>query len=88
MQMMDILENEDIVDFSGHLFNVEGHPACCRKATAQGLVDCVACLDDAWSVLCHSLDPDSLSAAEWILNTVRQAGEAGIRKGDILVCIQ
>ncbi len=86
IQITDTSETEENIDIdTGHQINIEGRPACCRKATAQGLVDCAACLDDAWSAFRDSVDPECASAAEWILNAVHGAGEDGIRKADMVV---
>ena len=86
IQITDTSETEESIDIdTGHQINIEGRPACCRKATAQGLVDCAACLNDAWSAFRDSVDPEDRNAAEWVLNAVHRAGEVGIRKADIVV---
>jgi hypothetical protein len=48
-------------------------------------VDCVACLEEAWATFFDMLDPESRIDATWLLDTVRQATEAGIKKSDLLV---
>lgn len=53
----------------------------------RGLVDCLACLDEAWAIFSDMLDPESRTDAIWILDTVRQTKEVGIRKSDLLVRI-
>ncbi|KAF9478012.1 hypothetical protein BDN70DRAFT_71126 [Pholiota conissans] len=68
----------------GHRVNMEGGTACCRKTSPHGLIDCIACLNDAWSILLEALDPENRSHAEWILKAAQQAGPTGIGKSDIL----
>lgn len=79
-------EAEESFDMDVRDQHMEGGPACCRKATPQGLVDCIVCLNDAWTTFCGSLDEDNQGRAEWIKNAVQQAGQTGIKKSDILVC--
>lgn len=87
IQITDTLEMEESIGMdTGHQINIEGRPACCRRVAARGLVDCAACLNDTWSTLLNSVDPEIRSTAEWILNAaVHQAGEVGIRKASIVV---
>ncbi|KAF8203137.1 hypothetical protein BJ912DRAFT_1018924 [Pholiota molesta] len=80
------VEAEESFDMNIRHQHMEGGPACCRKVTPQGLVDCIVCLNDAWTALWGSLDPENRSRAEWIKNAVQQAGQTGIKKSDILVC--
>ena len=64
---------------------MEGNPACCRKFIPLGLVDCAACLDEAWSGFSERLSPEERDDAQWIIDTVCQAGAAGIRKSKLMV---
>lgn len=70
----------------GHGFNKSGADACCRRKSDQGLVDCGACLDEAWNVLWASLDAHSRDVAERILRVTAQAKEHGLKKTDVIVC--
>lgn len=71
---------------TGHGRDVENNPACCRKMTSRGCVDCAACLDNAWAVLCEALDQEGQETAKWILNLTINARESGIKKLDLSVC--
>ncbi len=69
-----------------HGFNENGASACCRRTSDQGLVDCSACVGEAWNVLCASLDANSRDAAERVLRLTMQAKEHGVKKTEIIVC--
>ncbi|KAF8973687.1 hypothetical protein BDZ97DRAFT_1900484 [Flammula alnicola] len=85
-QMTAISEMEESLSVeTGHKLNADDNPACCRKTTTRGLVDCVACLNNAWSAFRDGLDLDDRNAAEWVLDAVHQAGEDGVKKSDLLV---
>lgn len=71
---------------TGHGRDVENNPACCKKLTSRGCVDCAACLSDAWAVLCEALDQEQQETAHCILNMTIKARESGIRKIDLSVC--
>ncbi|KAH9486640.1 Transcription factor tau subunit sfc3 [Psilocybe cubensis] len=69
---------------SGHGLSVENIPACCRRLTGQGLIDCAMCLGDAWSIFRISLSQDDQETADWVLDIVSQRRESGIKKGDLI----
>ena len=71
----------------GHGVNIDDNAACCKEMAPHGLVDCLACLDEAWATFSDMLDPESRIDAIWILDTVRQTKEVGVRKSDLLVRI-
>lgn len=71
----------------GHGINIDNNAACCKEMAPHGLVDCLACLDEAWATFSDMLDPESRIDAIWILDTVRQTKEFGVRKSDLLVRI-
>lgn len=79
------LPQEIIEDLVNHGLNEEGQLACCRRTSDVGLVDCVACLDEAWKTFCNSLDPSSCGRAEGILRLVSLAKEHGLKKSDLTV---
>ncbi|KAF8167796.1 hypothetical protein B0H34DRAFT_644725 [Crassisporium funariophilum] len=68
----------------GHELAIGNTPACCRKMTSQGLVDCVACLADAWSAFSAVLTRDEFDDAQRILDAVRRGGDNGVKKADLL----
>jgi len=68
-----------------HGINFDNSAACCKEMATHGLVDCVACLDEAWATFSDMLDPESRMDATWLLDTVRQARDTGVRKSDLLV---
>lgn len=70
---------------SGHGRSIENTPACCRRITGQGLIDCAMCLSDAWPIFRGSLAHDDQETADWILDIVSQRRESGIKKGDLIV---
>jgi hypothetical protein len=70
---------------SGHGITIDSNAACCKEIAPRGLVDCLACLDEAWAIFSDMLDPESRIDAIWILDTVRETKEVGIRKSDLLV---
>lgn len=74
----------DIED-DDHGVTVEGNPACCRRLVLLGLVDCAACLNEAWSVFTQHLSPEEKDDAQWVIDTVHQAGAAGVRKSQLMV---
>jgi len=51
----------------------------------QGLVDCRACIDEAWNVLYASWDANSRDAAERVLQLTMQAKEHGVKKTELIV---
>ena len=71
----------------GHGINIDNNVACCKEIAPRGLVDCLACLDEAWASFSDTLDPESRTDAIWILDTVRQTKEVGVRKSDLIVQI-
>lgn len=86
---MSVMENAEAPESSDsefvHGFNIDNNAACCKEMTPYGLVNCVACLDKACSTFSDMSDPDGRIDVTWLLNTVRQAGDVGIRKSDLLV---
>jgi len=79
---------EIIEDLGDHGLNEEGQLACCRRNSDIGLIDCAACLDEAWKTFCKSLDRSSCDRAEEILSLVNHAKEHGLKKSDLTVrCI-
>ena len=68
-----------------HGLTVDGNAACCRRAVFLGLVDCAACLNEAWSGFIEHLSPEERGYAQWVIDTVRQAGAAGVRKSKLMV---
>ena len=68
-----------------HGLTVDGNAACCRKRVFLGLVDCAACLTEAWSSFIEHLSPEERDDAQWVIDTVRQAGAAGVRKSKLMV---
>ncbi|KIM47907.1 hypothetical protein M413DRAFT_439604 [Hebeloma cylindrosporum] len=68
----------------GHGINIDNNAACCREMASHGLGDCLACLDEAWATFSDTLDPENRNDAIWILDTVRQTKEVGVRKSDLL----
>ena len=50
-----------------------------------GLVDCAACLNEAWSSFIEHLSIEERNDAQWVIDTVRQAGAAGVRKSKLMV---
>jgi hypothetical protein len=50
-----------------------------------GLVDCAACLNEAWSGFIEHLSAEEKHDAQWVIDTVRQAGAAGVRKSELMV---
>ena len=68
-----------------HGFTINCLAACCRQSSAKGRVDCSACLEEAWTALCNSLDKNERAVAENILTLVRQGEEGGISKADLTV---
>jgi transcription factor C subunit 3 len=69
----------------GHGFNEKGVIACCRRSSGIGLVDCSACLDEAWNRLRDVLDSNSCDTAKGILTVLRQSKGQGTKKSDIIV---
>ena len=69
----------------GHGFNEEGKIACCRRSSSLGLVDCSACLDEAWNRLHDVLDSNSRDTARELLAVLRQSKGQGTKKSDIMV---
>jgi len=51
----------------------------------HGLVDCAACLNEAWSSFIEHLNPEERDDAQWVIDTVRQAGAVGVRKSKLMV---
>ena len=72
----------------GHGLNEEGVIACCRRGSSLGLVDCSACLDEAWNRLHDALDSNSRDTARELLGVLRQSKEQGTKKLDIIVSVQ
>ena len=70
-----------------HGITVDGNAACCRRMIFVGLVDCVACLNEAWSGFIEHLDPEERDNAQWVIDTVRLAGATGVRKSKLMVCM-
>lgn len=68
-----------------HGFTVDGNDACCRRSAFLGLVDCAACLNESWSGFIEHLSPEERDDAQWVIDTVRQAGAAGVRKSKLMV---
>jgi oxalate---CoA ligase len=50
-----------------------------------GLVDCAACLNEAWSGFIEHLSHEERDYAQWVIDTVRQAETAGVRKPKLMV---
>ena len=50
-----------------------------------GLVDCAACLNEALSGFIEHLSFEEKDDAQWVIDTVRQAGTAGVRKSKLMV---
>ena len=68
-----------------HGLTVDGNAACCRRMAILGLVDCATCLNEAWSIFIEPLSPEERDDAQWVIDTVRQAGATGIRKSKLIV---
>jgi hypothetical protein len=69
----------------GHGLTEEGVVACCRRSSSLGLVDCSACLREAWITLHDALDSNSGGTARELLAVLRQSKEQGTKKSDIMV---
>lgn len=69
----------------GHGVAIGRNPACCRRMVLHGLVDCVACLNEAWLALNEHLCPEERGDAQWVIDTVRDAGPAGVMKSKLMV---
>jgi len=70
---------------TGHGLDAENNPACCRRMTPQGSIDCATCLSEAWWSFYSLLDSDSQEVADWVNDIVRQAGEFGVKKTELAV---
>jgi hypothetical protein len=68
-----------------HGITVDGNAACCRRMVFFGLVDCAACLKEAWSGFIEYLNPEERDNAQRVIDTVHRAGTAGIRKSKLVV---
>ncbi|KAH6916823.1 hypothetical protein BKA70DRAFT_313865 [Coprinopsis sp. MPI-PUGE-AT-0042] len=60
-------------------------PACCRKSSNHGIVDCRACLEDSLRSLQEQLDEAQKSALSRLLSFVRGLGEEGCTKNDLMI---
>lgn len=45
----------------------------------------MACLKEAWSSFSEHLSPEEKDDAQWVIDTVRQAGAAGVKKSKMIV---
>lgn len=68
----------------GHGNTADGGLACCRRVS-EGLVDCVACLDDESADFLTSLTQKEKELALPILTGTRQAGWKGLTKDQLAV---
>jgi hypothetical protein len=83
LRMEDIESTLSSTD--GHGFNETGVIACCRRSSSLGLVDCSACLDEAWNRLHDVLDSNTCDTAEELIKVLRQSKGQGTKKSDIMV---
>lgn len=72
------------VEIYGHERDIQGETACCVRLT-DGAVDCASCLREEWSSIRDSLTEQERNVAEKILDVVRNRGEPGITKFDLMV---
>lgn len=72
-----------ITSVSEHGRSIDDSSACCRREV-DGLVDCLACMDEESSIFMSSLDQEDTLFAQNILAMLRQAGSKGITKKDLL----
>jgi hypothetical protein len=70
----------------GHGLNEKGILAGCRRNSSFGLVDCSACLDEAWNSLHDVLDSKTCDTARELLAIVRQSKCQGTKKSEVMVC--
>ncbi|KAF9056480.1 hypothetical protein BJ165DRAFT_1433822 [Panaeolus papilionaceus] len=75
-------ESQQPSEDGDHGRTYENKPACCGRVS-QGLVDCTACLEEAWRKLQVSLDEIVQNDAVWLLQTVKERGSAGISKSEL-----
>ncbi|KAF8912964.1 hypothetical protein CPB84DRAFT_1670756 [Gymnopilus junonius] len=80
--LQDQMQSPELSIGEGHALNIRNDPACCRKMTGQGLVDCVHCLDDDWLALRNSMDVCIEEVANWVIDIVRRGEESGSKKSE------
>ena len=75
----------DLPSLTEHGVSADGELAFCRH-TSDGLVNCPACVEQAFQSVLAQLDANEASTAEELVSALRDAGTAGLSKRQILVC--
>ncbi|KAF9015475.1 hypothetical protein BDQ17DRAFT_1386204 [Cyathus striatus] len=84
VQAVDTGDLSPTIYSTEHSMTSSNEPACCRLLSEEGVVDCMGCLSIELSALLATLNSEAKSLAIKLLEDIRNAGEDGIRKKDLM----